>query len=59
MNDSLFAYSELSSPAPNLITQELITYVKRDNSLVKITVKRNFTNEDYTDSMTTEVLHTW
>lgn len=59
MNDSPFKYSNLSNPAPGLITQELITYVKRDNRLVKITVKRNFTEGDYTDSMTTEVLHTW
>ena len=59
MNDSLFTYSKLSDPAPDLITQELITYVKRNDTIVKITVKRNFTNGDYDDSMTSEVLYTW
>jgi len=59
MTESPFAYSALSDLAPGLITQELVTYMKRDNTIVKITVKRDFTTGDYTDSMTTEVLYAW
>lgn len=59
MNDSLFAYSKLNDPEPELIKQELITYLHRGDNIVRVTVKRDFTNGNYTDSMTTEVLYTW
>jgi hypothetical protein len=59
MNDNPFTYSSLSNPASGLIAQEIVTYMKRDNQIIKITVKRNFTEDDYTDNMTTEVLYSW
>jgi len=59
MTDSPFPFSSLSDPLPGVLTQEVVTYLKKDNTVVKITVKRDFTKNDYTDSMTTEVIYTW
>jgi hypothetical protein len=59
MTDSPFKFSELMQLKPGLLTQEVTTYLKQDNAVFKIVVKRNFTDDDYTDSMTTEVLTTW
>jgi hypothetical protein len=58
MSESPYMFSELMPPTPGILTQEVTTYLKQDNRVVKIIVKRNFTNNDYTDSMTTEVLTT-
>lgn len=59
MSESPFTFSELMPPTPGILTQEVVTYMKQGGNIVKITVKRNFTDDDYTDSMTTEVLTTW
>jgi hypothetical protein len=59
MNDNQFPYSQLMQPDGNILSQEVITYVKRDNKIVKIVVNRTFTEDEYDDSMTTEVLCTW
>lgn len=59
MSESPFTFSELMPPTPGILTQEVVTYMKQGDNIVKITVKRNFTDDDYTDSMTTEVLTTW
>lgn len=59
MSDSPFIFSKLMETSPDLLIQEVITYMKKDGKIVKITVKRNFAKDDYTDSMTTEVLTTW
>jgi hypothetical protein len=53
---SPYKYDSLHLPDGNLIQQTVTTYVTRDNQLLKITVKRSFTNGDYCDTMTTEVL---
>lgn len=53
---SPYKYDRLQPPENGLIQQTVTTYVKRDNQLLKITVKRSFTNGDYCDTMTTEVL---
>jgi hypothetical protein len=53
---SPYQYDSLQLPDEGLIQQTVTTYVKRDNQLLKITVKRSFTNGDYCDTMTTEVL---
>ena len=58
-DDNTFIFSELMKPSKGLVTQEVVTYLKREDKLVKISVKRNFTDNDYTDSMTTEILLTW
>lgn len=59
MTESLFEYSALSDPSPEIMKQELITYLYRGDKIVRVTVKRDFLNGNYTDSMTTEVLYTW
>ena len=59
MTESLFEYSALSDPSPEIMKQELITYLHRGDNIVRVTVKRDFTNGNYTDTMTTEVLYTW
>jgi hypothetical protein len=53
---SPYYYDSLHLPDGNLVQQTVTTYVKSDEGLLKITVKRSFTNGDYYDSMTTEVL---
>lgn len=43
---------------PDQITQqELVTYVWKGNSLCKVTTKRKFFENDYTDQETTEVIY--
>lgn len=42
----------------NLITQqELVTYVWKGNHLLKITTTRKFSDDDYIDSQTSEVIY--
>jgi hypothetical protein len=53
---SPYQYDSLQLPDDALVQQIVTTYVTKDNQLLKITVKRSFTNGDYYDSMTTEVL---
>jgi hypothetical protein len=59
MNDNPFVYSQLMEPSENLLSQEVITYMKRGDYIVKIVVNRKFTDDDYDDSMTTEILGRW
>lgn len=59
MSKSPFPYSCLEEQNEELLSQEITSYVKRDKSVIKITIKREFADGDYTDSMTTEVLHSW
>lgn len=54
--DSPFYFSNLKEPNGDLLCQEVITYSKRDNCIVKTTVKRNFFGDDYVDSSTTEII---
>lgn len=57
MDDYPFFYSALALPNEEILGQEITTYVKRGDSILKITVKRDFFKDDYTDSMTTEVIY--
>lgn len=51
-------YSQLLDTSnTEVIKQEVITYVKRDGKIEKITVKRDFYLDDYVDSMTSEPLY--
>jgi hypothetical protein len=59
MNEHPFELSALMEPVPGILSQAVVTYMKRDNTIVKITVNRDFSGNDYTDSMTTEVLYAW
>jgi hypothetical protein len=54
--NSPYLYDSLQQPDGSIIQQTVTTYIKRGTQLLKITVKRSFTNGDYYDSMTTEVL---
>lgn len=56
ITNSPYCYDSLQLPDGNIIQQTVTSYLKRDGQLLKITVKRSFTNGDYYDSMTTEVL---
>jgi hypothetical protein len=53
---SPYQYDSLQLPDEHLVQQIVTTYVTKDNQLLKISVKRSFTNGDYCDTMTTEVL---
>ena len=57
MDDYPFSYSALSLPSDEILGQEITTYIKRGKSILKITVKRDFFKDDYTDGMTTEVIY--
>jgi hypothetical protein len=56
--NSPFRYEKLeSAQTAGIVKQVLTTYVKTDNGgLQKITVTRKFFCDDYTDTMTTEIL---
>jgi len=53
---SPYEYSVLKEPCGELLKQEIVSYVRRDDRLLKITVHRRFFKDDYIDSMTEEVL---
>lgn len=57
MDDYPFFYSALALPNEEILSQEITTYVKRGDNILKIAVKRDFFKDDYTDSMTTEVIY--
>ena len=52
-----FPYSKLEEPNNELLSQEVVSYLKRDGNIVKVTVTRDFKGDDYTDSMVTEVIY--
>ncbi len=54
--NSPYEYSELKAPRGELLKQEIVSYVRRDDRLIKITIHRRFFKDDYIDSMTEEVL---
>lgn len=53
---SPYCFSELKEPSKDILSQEVVTYMRRDGYLVKVTVKRNFFADDYVDSSKTEVI---
>lgn len=58
MSESPFLYSNLAAPSEGMISQEIVSIVKRDGKIMKITVRRDFTgDDDYTDSMVSEVIY--
>lgn len=58
MSESPFTYTALSGPAEGMLTQEVITIMKRDSNIMRITVQRTFTPDgDYTDTTVSEVLY--
>lgn len=54
---SPFPYNKLEEPNDELLSQEVITYVKRNKDILKITVKRNFFGKDYIDNTSTQVIY--
>jgi hypothetical protein len=46
-----------NQPDGETIKQELVTYRKNGNKLIKETVTRNFWADDYQDSTATEVIY--
>lgn len=54
--NSIYEYSNLVEPNNEVVLQEVITYIKRGNKIVKNTVTRNFFGEDYVDSSTNETI---
>jgi hypothetical protein len=57
--DNPFPYSQFEKPDGTILMQEITSYIMKDNKIVKVTVTRKFTEDDYDDSMVTEVLHSW
>lgn len=57
MSKSPFPYSSLEPQNGEILSQEVITYVKREGSIIRINVRREFDDGDYTDSMSTEVIY--
>lgn len=47
---------QLDQPGEGRRQQQLITLSVVDNKLHRVTITRNFTDDDYTDSVNTEVL---
>lgn len=48
----------MDTQSENIVRQELITYQKSDAGMKKITVVRQFFNEDYIDSRHETILNT-
>lgn len=48
----------MDTQSENIVRQELITYQKSDAGMKKITVVRQFFNEDYIDSKHETILNT-
>lgn len=55
----VYNYSALVNPTDEVLQQEVVTYLKRDDKIMKHVVSRVFFDkDDYIDTMTSEVLYT-
>ena len=58
MSDNIYNHSQLDLPDGEILKQKVITYLKIDGKITKITVNRDFYEGDYVDSMLSEVIYT-
>lgn len=55
----VYNYFALVNPNEEVLQQEVVTYLKRDDKIMKQVVTRVFFDkDDYVDTMTSEVLYT-